>query len=616
MLNFKTLLLEHSEEELMKFTDSVIRNPAPIIRMARMGSSVALESIAFGTPHIPGLLTEEVLEIYLAHLNPSKIPRQLPALHSDPNHPDLRVFRRAYLSIMVIARFFTTPLVTRLHEAWPGFFAWLVAIDQVVCSPPPDDADNFIKLAAGAIIGFFRIDEAFESDMVLTTPGLPDLAMSLWGREPNSPDYLVSESVQVCCELVEELLAGNSALSTAVLEIAGRRPTMTARIVLSRLRAATQKRSPPSDMAPATLHLKVIAHFVRDKSHPLFDAILERHGVSVVTQSIHPLHASLERGDTTGKDGVTLAFQVLRQLITASNPIRWVLRAVLDALFTAYPIVFVYPDRYGEDAQQVMMEILDVIEPCLVYGSLVDAIARFAGPVYIHTNWSAMESSPLQLQWLSVVEIALRRAALKHKWDLTRDVIFCDTCGLSSPMRAEESSTTIMKRCAQCQTKYYCSEKCQKNGWDLQHKAECEVRSMCQIRESMSRQDRRFLQRLVLHEVLNALPALRVKFDDPALSSGVIGLDCKCEPTSFSVIGADEVINVISESHAREIQLVYQIVDGAKQSVTEKRTSLFYVTTTLGSVRKLTWMHVSPAIWDAKDVDDFRILDWLSLRQK
>ncbi|KAI0047589.1 hypothetical protein FA95DRAFT_1206669 [Auriscalpium vulgare] len=589
-----------SNPEFLEIENTLRRNPAQVIRRAKDGSVVALQAIAQSCRDMRTLQTRAVVDVFCSHVSASKIPR--PFFESSPSA--LSALGCAFWSFTAMNELTDMPDVStsktrctaQIAEAWDGIYHWTAFFDELSPQLPRKEQKTIHLLISNTV--FIVTQHLPARPRVLQTPGILELAASLWVKEPKYTSAL--ESIGQPTSLVVLVLkSADDAMLDRFVDAAGGLRARVARAALSHLHGVLKEEGPEGPLWPIVPHLHVLRCLTSGESDSLRSEMLKQRGVPMVTQALVALatRGSHELSDTRGP--IQLALQLLALLIMTGDGVRWLCSALHEGLLRAYAEILQATKHYDAAQLQQMAELLTEVLRYLVYKPVVKAVAQSLHEIDMDIGVALrrVKGSVLKEAWLSMESRSKTQARLKDEWDADKRG-YCDKCRRCA-------DRTAFKQCARCKDALYCSEVCQTADWHI-HKTLCSIRTQLSLRANLpTKGTHLFLQRLALHDARQNLAVLRseAREDYPSASLHEIGvaLEYNLPTPRRSVFLLDDyyVSEYIASTEEGVAEARMESIIHVARTTTQSMT-LIECTTVLGHKLILTLVLVYPSIWDAR----------------
>ncbi|KAI0047592.1 hypothetical protein FA95DRAFT_1558912 [Auriscalpium vulgare] len=599
-----------SNPEFLAIESTLHRSPAQVIQRAKDGSVLAMQTIALSCSDMRALQTRAVVDIFCSHVSASKIPH--PFIESSP--PALSALGCAFWSFTAMNELtempnmstFTTRYSAQIAEAWDGIYHWTAFFDDLSPQLTRKEQKVIHLLISRAV--FIVTQHLPAVPLVLQTPGILELAASLWVKEPKYTSAL--ESIGHPTSLVALVLKNpDDAMLDRFVDAAGGLPARVARAALSHLHGVLKAEGPEDPSWLITPHLYVLRCLTSGKSNTLRYETVKQCGVSVVTQAVVALatKGSHELSDTRG--GIQLALQQLLVATMAGDGIRWLCSALHEGLLRAYAAVLREAKHYdAAQLQQIAEMPRDVLPLYLVYKPVVNAVVKSLHDLNMDIASMRVEGSVLKEVWLNLESRVKTQARLKDQWDADKRG-YCDKCRRCA-------DRTAFKRCARCKDALYCSVGCQTADWNM-HKMHCSILTHLALRPNLPTKGAHlFLQRLAVHDARQNLAvlrsAVRKEFPNASLYEVGVSLEYNLPSPRQSVFLLDEY-----QVSAYITSTVEGIAEARMESIvhiartTTQRMTLIECMSVSGNKLILTLVLVYPSIWEAQgemgDLD-FRVV--------
>ncbi|KAI0047608.1 hypothetical protein FA95DRAFT_1558929 [Auriscalpium vulgare] len=600
-----------SNPEFLEIDNTLRRNPAKVIQRAKDGSVLAVQAIALSCSDMRALQTRAVIDIFCSHVSASKIPR--PFIESSPSA--LSALGCAFWSFTAMNELTDMPNAStgsktrcssQIAEAWDGIYHWTAFFDELFPQLTRKEQNSIHLLISQTV--FIVTQHLPARPRVLQTPGIVELAASLWVKEPRYTS--APESIGQPTSLVVLVLKNaDDAMLDRFVDAAGGLPARVARAALSHLHGVLKKEGPEGPLWPITPHLHVLRCLTSGESDTLRSEMLKQCGVSVVTQAIVALatRGSHELSDTRGP--IELALELLALLIMTGDGVRWLCSALHEGLLRALAAVLQATKHYDAAQLQPMAYLLrEVVPTYLVYKPVANALVKSLYDLDMDVASMRVKGSALKEAWLSLETRIKTQARLKDQWDADKrgycDKVSSVKCRYNNGCR-RCADRTDFKQCARCKDALYCSVVCQTADWNM-HKTLCSIRTHLSLRANLpTKGTHLYLQRLALHDARQNVAVLRseARKDYPGASLSEIGVTLYYDSPSprqnvflLNDYYVSEQIASTEEGIAED--RMASIVDVARTST--ESVTLLECTTILGDKLISTLVLVYPSIWDAR----------------
>ncbi|KAI0047618.1 hypothetical protein FA95DRAFT_1209424 [Auriscalpium vulgare] len=601
-----TILLDPlSDPEFLEIERTLRRNPAQVLQRAKDGSVLAVQAISLSSYQ---MRTREVFDIFCSHVAASKIPRPF----EDPSPSDISSIGCAFWSFSAISALTDVldmpskrPLIAQIAAAWDGIYQWTAFFDELSPRLTPKQ-QKCVSLTIAPTV-FIILHNQPSRERVLQTPGILELAASLWVKEPKitSPEDTIGQSTGL---VWLTLTKADDATLARFVDAAGGLPARVARAALSHLRAVLK--DPEGPIVTVRPHLQVLLKLVGGTSSTLRSAIVNQCGVAVVTQAVVVLASRRDhaRSNET-RQLVHMAFHILSVITVTGNSVRWLCSALDEGLLRAYAALLPEFNHYDTPKLRQITYLLDLLPAYLVYKGVVTAVVRSLHALNMDVASKRIKGNALKKAWLRLESRAKAHAVIKDRWDAEK-FTYCHNCW---------DTTTTLKQCARCKQSLYCSKSCQTARW-TEHKTICSIRSQLSLRANFpTKGDCVFLQRLALHDARQELATLcsEVAEGFPSTLLSKIGIVINynlASPSPYLSVFSVENYNVLEEIVPTEDRVAEDGMDGIVEfaRATEESVTLFKCVTTLGEKAIISLVLVAPSIWNApEDLGelDFEVLD-------
>ncbi|KAI0050103.1 hypothetical protein FA95DRAFT_1556028 [Auriscalpium vulgare] len=570
--------------------------PTQIMKHAKGGSVVAIELMTSICTQIHAMQTLEVVDILCSHVAASKIPHPF----ADPSPSDLSAVGCAFWSLSAINRLTLNPNipihnVERLKQqvitAWDGIQHWIAFFDEL--SPRLTKKEH--RTVHNAIAHTIYLIVTARRDL-LNTPGVLELAASIWSKEPRYIYRLPIEATENSSSLAWLILRdANDALIEQFVSAAGDLPARVARTALSHVHGVLK--DPKSTTRVVIIHLRVLLHLMDGKSASFREAVIEQCGVSVVTRTIVALVDKRDHAVQRTREAVCLAFVNLRKLCRTGTVIRSVQSAVCEGLLHAYSAFFRVRRHYdAKEVEHISFFLSDILPLYMVYRSTVDAVV---GARMSTLNMPTSVGNKFSDIWVNLEKQAHAYADLKARWDSVKRME-CQNCHV-------HGDKADLRRCARCKSVFYCSGACQVTDWDG-HKRSCLVRRQQHARNYYpTMADRNFLHLIAVHDSRHMIARIRSMAAEqhPSTSLSEIGI-CINYSNSTQIAPFPSIIDEYNvtdrlqsaphDSEIREKEALKDVVDAACKE--KHGTTLIECITWKGARAFISLFLVSPSIWD------------------
>ncbi|KAJ7437251.1 hypothetical protein B0H11DRAFT_2294502 [Mycena galericulata] len=386
-------------------------------------------------------------------------------------------------------------------DVWRRVWKWIQFLDRyrlvLVDVNPLSDAESY-PIYSSIILRL--LDHTATRDVIYATPGVRIVMTRAWAIFLDSQGNSGVNFPSVCRFMAEAPLSSTN--TTEILIGAGGRDVDLARLFVSHLRFVI----PGPDYLASSETLVLLGgviRFLKEVNHRDVDWREALFSEGIIT----PLVLTMLSVSVPTVDGANHMLDdcfiiLVRLLVLTPHP-----RHLVDALKAGLLHAIVL-SRSATDSVDYLLTA--VIPPATVYYSVLKQIEEELERVEDLTQTSRFRASEIFQSWTKLVEFADTRLDVMRRYDNGERLSGsnCDNSACGKLM-----DRVKRKRCARCETSFYCSPECQKTDWADGHRKVCtRLRSLfLQDPEHVSKRDKSFLWAMAHRDYIIAKANLYVQ---------------------------------------------------------------------------------------------------------
>ncbi|KAI0046727.1 hypothetical protein FA95DRAFT_1344274 [Auriscalpium vulgare] len=461
-------------------------DPSAVIGYARHGLVPSLQALALDSEVLTTAQRIETADAFCAHLlAPPQGGRA-----SDTAGACL-------IGLTGVLQTDATQYVPAISRAWGSIFKWINYLSESLKSAAVPAEMRTAASQTHMHIMFLLLGTEQMRQQLLATPGLVAFMVERW----MALDHTVLPQFPIVTLALELLARLRPATLDDLVAHAQGDVDAVALHALAPMRLALKLRPSPTLALQLRTYAMLVASLSTGDDTPLQAAIMENGAMRGVTRILLRLSRMDILSDIDIKVGIDVSVRFVALLVECGIGINWLQQTVKEGFFEALLTIAPWLPELDENTRICSRRLIqDIIPRYLLFPSVITPIGkRLEG--FTAEAESAIANSMLSSAWTSLKALSKERLEFKRALDHWT----CETCGTGGQRK-------LFRRCSGCHLSFYCSRRCQSDGWVATHRDHCAWRRkhiMVQLDGLVSYGDQEFHRMLIAQDARDRADTIR-----------------------------------------------------------------------------------------------------------